>query len=238
MSGASGDTERVGGGVGSPFFLQQSWLLSGRVQEGSSCQTLCSLPQVGMVLGSDSYVCAPRSGDTAHESPYTFPVPGAARQLAVLLAGMPASGTDSLPPPPACVNVKRCGGQTRSGSPAAFPFTCTTGWRSDSSGDQMQISTTESVPTVMPGRPLEALVAVRRVGTDPVFSKAEENPAWADFVEDDIWGRQPQSRHPLRKKHPLLTISPTSLRSSHCHWCHLGLASLSTGQTQAPVPKG
>lgn len=81
------------GGVGSPFFLQQSWLLSGRVQKGSSCQTLCSLPQVGMVLGSDSYVCPPRSGDTAHESPYTFPMPSAARQLAVLLAGMPASGT-------------------------------------------------------------------------------------------------------------------------------------------------
>lgn len=93
MSGAGGDTECVGGGVGSLFFLQQSWLLSGRVQEGSSCQTLYSLPQVGMVLGGDSEVCPPRSGDTAHENPYTFPMPGAARQLAVFLAGMSASGT-------------------------------------------------------------------------------------------------------------------------------------------------
>lgn len=48
----------------------------------------------------------------------------------------------------------------------------------------MQISTTESVPTVMPGRPLEALTVARRVGTDPALSKAEENPAWVDFAED------------------------------------------------------
>lgn len=59
----------------------------------------------------------------------------------------------------------------------------------------MQISTTESVPTVMPGgRPLEALVAVRKWGQTLSSLKQKRTPAWADFVEDDIWGRQPQSR--------------------------------------------
>lgn len=51
-------------------------------------------------------------------------------------------------------------------------------WRSDANFNH------RVCPTVMPGRPLEALAAARRVGTDPVISKAEENPAWADFVED------------------------------------------------------
>ena len=45
----------------------------------------------------------------------------------------------------------------------------------------------------MPGRPLEALTAARRVVTDPVLSKAEENPAWVDFAEDRF---EAHSRNP------------------------------------------
>lgn len=158
----------MGGGVGSPFFLQQSWLLSGRVQEGSSCQTLCSLPQVGMVLGSDSW-CAPSEVEIRHMKVLIPPCPA---QPDSWLSSWLACQLPALTPassPPACVNVKRCGGNTLR-KPGRFHLPAPlvgdqTALRSDANFNHRVCTNSDA------GAALEALVAVRRVGTDPVFLK-------------------------------------------------------------------
>lgn len=121
------NAEYVGEHVRHPLFPHQGCSLGVSAQIGTPHQTHAHLPRPTQAGCWSSEVTAmfahPERGDTTHENPPTFPGTGPARDGLSSLAGMPASGAKTAYLQPACVNVKCCRGQTRSGSWAAFPFT-------------------------------------------------------------------------------------------------------------------